>query len=92
MKKLGAPTAVMLEAMAAMEEAGALIRFQGGFWAKPTAPRDHNGVPAGSFGTNTIEGCVRRGLARYTEHRRGRGGDFPIRAEVVKELGPGALK
>lgn len=77
------PTSTMVDALAAMFQAGGLVRYAGGYWAAAGAPRDHNGIPQPHWGTSTIEGCVKRGAASYTQWRTGRNGQFPIRVECV---------
>lgn len=77
-------TAAMAVALAtATENGGALVRYVGGYWARAGAERDHNGVPVDHAGTATVEALVRRGRLKYTEWKEGRGGKFPVRAEVV---------
>lgn len=81
---LPAPSPTMLDCLAVMHAHGVLIRFSGGYWAPTTAKRDTDGVPHPHWGTSTIEACVRRGAARYTKHREGRKGAFPIRVAPVE--------
>lgn len=54
---------------------GSIDRHPGGFWRCE---------PLGgySFGTSTIEGLVKRGIAEYTQWQEGRSGRFPIRATL----------
>lgn len=81
-------TPTMAIALRDMFDAGGeFVRYQGGFWAKENAPRDHRGHPIGYYGTPTIEGIVARGRAEYVEFKeRSRGGQpFPVRVRLCPE-------
>jgi hypothetical protein len=79
--EISAPMAAAL-ALAA-EHDGKLVRYAGGYWSWRGCPCRHDGVPQDYFGTTTINGLVARGCLRWTKVRAGRGGEFPIEAEIV---------
>lgn len=82
MKRRPEPSPVMLEALAAMKAARALVRFPGGRWAPEGEPIGRDGLPTRIWGTTTINALHLRGLGVYTAHRKARaGGEFPIRME-----------
>jgi hypothetical protein len=64
-----------------------LVRYVGGYWAEPNAPRRADGIPVDYFTTPTIQGLIRRERLEYVEWKEGRGGRFPIavmpKAEAV---------
>lgn len=72
-------TPTMRAAIAYIEGVGGrLMRYQGGFWARPEWNwRDRH------FGTGTVAALVTRGLAKYTAFRTGRGGTFPIELQLI---------
>lgn len=63
---------------------GKIVRHQGGYWTEPGAtPRAVIGHPFDWWaGTRTIEALVRRGELEYTEWKDGRGGRFPVAADL----------
>ena len=66
----------------ARDAGGELVRYQGGYWApRGVHPRALRGGVW--HGTPTVEALVARGHATYTEHRPGRGGDFPIAMRLI---------
>jgi len=80
--KISATMAIALAE--ASENAGQLIRYHGGLWAKRNAERDHYGNPIDHCGTSTIEALVKRGEMVYTEWKEGRNGRFPVVATVTE--------
>jgi RimJ/RimL family protein N-acetyltransferase len=58
---------------------GGKIHRHGGYWWRER-------LDGMGFGTSTINALERRGCIRYTEYKRGRGGEFPILAELVAGL------
>ncbi len=80
--EISAPMAICL-AMA-HDHGGKLVRYIGGYWSWEHAPKhQHNGNPVEYAGTSTVEGLVKRGRLKYTEWKEGRGGKFPIAAELI---------
>jgi hypothetical protein len=59
---------------------GKLLRQPGGFWVRP---EDEYLAYCRSFGTPTVEGLVRRGVASYTKWKEGRNGRFPVEVVVT---------
>lgn len=72
----------------ALESGGKLVRHQGGYWTKPGAVMSATiGQPFDWWAsTPTVNALVSRGRMKFTEHREGRGGRFPIAAEVMPEM------
>lgn len=65
-----------------LQHGGVVIRHQGGFWSYPGCPF-YGRTPEWYCGTTTIEALVARGKLAYTEWKKGRNGEFPIKASVV---------
>ena len=79
-KAPGPLTGVMIKCVKFMRaEAGCIYRHPGGYWGSA------NFKLYESFGTSTVEGLVRRGVAEYTEWQEGRNGRFPIRATLKEK-------
>lgn len=57
---------------------GVLHRQPGGFWTDSANYSPYQRT----FGTSTVQGLVRRGVAEYVEWQEGRSGKFPIKAQV----------
>lgn len=78
-------TATMIECADFMRRNGGTIhRHPGGYWSR----RDWNKTKSWEtnvFGTNTVDGLVRRRIADYTEHRDGRKHRFPVAATLRAE-------
>lgn len=60
-----------------------LVRYPGGYWAERNAEIGHDKAPVYYFGTGTVQALVNRGAAQYTEHKKGRMGEFPVAIKVV---------
>lgn len=79
-------TATMAIALGeAIEHGGKLVRHQGGYWTVSGAV--HLGIIGRPFewwaNTSTVDALVDRGRMKFTEYKEGRGGRFPILAEVA---------
>lgn len=66
----------------AKEHSGRLHRFPGGYWAQESWGR----IGGRHFGTATVQALVDRGVLVYVHWAKGRGGQFPICATVVREV------
>lgn len=82
-------------AMDFIEKYGAIVRYEGGFWAKPNdekfgfIPKEIGGrmkedcyYPLDYVGTNTIKALLKKGVIKVSKEREGKYGKFPV--ECVK--------
>jgi hypothetical protein len=70
----------------ARDAGGELVRYQGGYWAPRGVchPTRSTGTDCGWHNSSTVQAIVSRGHAKYTEHRRGRSGEFPIAMRLTE--------
>jgi hypothetical protein len=71
------PTMSAAYRFAVKESGGELFRFPGGYWTTELWGNR-------TFGTSTIEGMVKRGVAEYTVWKEGKRGKFPTRVRMKK--------
>lgn len=76
--KLSKPMKLLVAFM--RDHDGIIARFPGGFWC---APGEFS--RSQSFGTSSVEALVKRSVALYTNWQEGRGGRFPIEAQLTPE-------
>jgi len=62
---------------------GKLHRSPGGYWAEKGFDPDKH-PDATYFGTNTVDGMVKRGIGTYTSHRTNSRGDFAVEFTLDK--------
>lgn len=60
----------------AKKHGGTLKRLPGGFWVS-----EAGGI---SYGTTTIRALVARGVASYSEWKKGANGEFPIAVTIIE--------
>ncbi len=75
-----------LAEQAARANGGRLHRHRGGYWTPSKNPNSPSTME--HYGTSTIDGLVRRGLAYYSDHRRGRSGEFPVEMTLIDSTTP----
>ncbi|MTI15211.1 hypothetical protein [Sansalvadorimonas verongulae] len=74
----------MQKAFNRLQEHGRLIKYSGGFWSAPgvACRKSHLGtglrIPAWHYGTRTIQGLIRRDLARVVRERKWEGKVYPV--------------
>ena len=61
-------TPLMNRCLGDLRASGVLVRYDGGYWAKPDAPMC-NRIPVGHYGATTVYGLINRELAEVTEKR-----------------------
>ena len=79
----------MQKAYNRLKEHGRLIKYRGGFWSAPevetrTSLVTGYPIPAWFFCTSTIQGLIRRDLARVVKERCWDGVVYPVEVVVVR--------
>ena len=78
----------MQKAYNRLQKHGRLIKYTGGFWSAPDVeirPSRLTGqnLPAWWYGTRTIQGLIRRDLARVTKERKWEEKIYPVEVELA---------